>query len=109
TKEELLKYGVIRGGDPKAVGRQTVEKAIAARVEGDAFWENFKRFLVFHENAISGPNIMRPPTTFSGQDYQFNEKEEETFKNFWNYAQNQAKAVRAIDPAIQIWLGNGTP
>src|SRR5690606_26422244 len=93
TKEELLKYEVIRGTDPKASGRSTPESALARRIPEDPHWDIFKRFLIFHENAVSGAHIMRPPTAFSGQEYKFNEKEQTTFDNYWKHAEEQSKTV----------------
>jgi hypothetical protein len=100
--EERRRYGVLAGNEPKGADR------LAQMLEKDPLQP--QNVLIFHENAISGQHIMRPPDVFTGgTPYQFNEKEHKKFQDMWQEAVTSAKEIRQRFPKAKIAFGNGTP
>ena len=102
TAEERAKYGVLSGHEPRN------SDLLAKALEKDATQP--KSVLIFHENAISGPHIMRTPDVFTGRaPYKLDEKEQAKFDAMWKEATDTAKAARAKVPDAKLAFGNGNP
>ena len=102
TAEERKRYGVLSGTESR--NADTLAKAL----EKDATQP--KSILIFHENAISGPHIVRTPDVFTGRaPYQLDEKEQAKFDAMWKEATETAQAARAQFPEAKLAFGNGNP
>jgi hypothetical protein len=102
TADERKQYGVLSGTEPHNV--DTLAKAL----EKDPTQP--KSILIFHENAISGPHIIRTPDVFTGRaPYQLDEKEQAKFDAMWKEATEAAQAARAKFPDAKLAFGNGNP
>lgn len=98
------KYGLTVGNEPRA---QSSDKAYRDFQEKNP--DSPHVALVFHEDAISGPHIMRVPDLFTDRPpYKLNPTEEKRFQTMWDQAIAGAKAVRAFDPKSHLRFGNGT-
>jgi len=107
TEEARAKYGVLKGNDSKAKKSEDVRKLVAA-YEEDPTRPRPDRLMIFHEDAISGPHIMRAPTFFTGHDpYEFSEAEQTRFDEMWHGATRACKAIRREFPDSEIYFGNG--
>jgi hypothetical protein len=96
------KHGILAGNEPRSA------EILAKKLADDPLFP--KRVLIFHENAISGPHIMRTPDVFTGRPpYQFDEKERANFDELWELAHTTAKAVRDQFPDAKLMFGNGNP
>jgi len=102
TAEERAKYGVLSGTEPRNAD------LLAKALEKDATQP--KSILIFHENAISGPHIVRTPDVFTGRaPYKLDEKEQAKFDEMWKEATETAKAAREKIPGAKLAFGNGNP
>jgi len=101
------KYGVIPYGDVKGVAERLRREAEALRQSPQGNPPN--RIMIFHESAISRAHITRVPDALTGRTYQFDEKEEQTFRRFWNSAGETAKVIHELYPLSEIYFGNGNP
>jgi hypothetical protein len=102
TAEERKHYGVISGTEPRNAD------LLAKALEKDATQP--KSILIFHENAISGPHIMRTPDVFTGRPpYKLDEKEQAKFDAMLKEATETAQAARAKYPDAKLAFGNGNP
>jgi hypothetical protein len=102
TAEDRMKYGVLSGREPRNA------ELLAKALEKDPTQP--KNLLIFHENAISGPHIMRTPDVFTGRaPYRLDEKEQAKFDAMWKEAIETAKAARAEFPDAKLAFGNGNP
>ena len=68
-----------------------------------------ERFMIFHENGISGAHMTRTPDTFTGKTYEMNDAEKETFNKLWDTADKAFTFVEKNLPDSQVYFGNGTP
>ncbi len=102
TADERAKYGVLSGTEPRNAD------VLAKALEKDPTQP--KSILIFHENAISGPHIIRTPDVFTGRaPYKLDEKEQAKFDEMWKEATETAKAARAKFPDAKLAFGNGNP
>lgn len=102
TAEERKKYGVLNGSEPRN------PDLLAKKLEIDPLTP--KNVLIFHENAISGPHIMRTPDVFTGRaPYKLDEPEQAKFDTMWKEAIDTAKATRERFPDAKLSFGNGNP
>lgn len=102
TPEARLKYGVLPGQEPRSA------EDLAKRLTTDPL--ALKNVLIFHEHAVSGPHIMRPPDVFTGRTpYKLDEKEQARFDTLWKEAHATAKGVREKFPDAKLAFGNGNP
>ena len=102
TAEERKRYGVLSGTEPHSV--DLLAKALAADPSQP------QHILIFHENAVSGPHIMRTPDVFTGRPpYRLDEKEQAKFDAMWKEATETAQAARARFPEARLAFGNGNP
>lgn len=100
TAEARKKYGVLNGAEPRNAD------LLAKKLEEDP--STPKRVLIFHENAISGPHIMRTPDVFTGKPpYRLDDTEKAKFDAMWKEATETAKATRERFPDAKISFGNG--
>lgn len=120
-KEGREKYGVTKGNDPSVHLRAFMDKErnldlktglakldieIAKyKSEGHAP----QRWLIYHEESISGNHVTRTPDLFTGKKYQFSTDEQKKLDNMWKVAEAATKTIRAAFPDIKIYLGNGGP
>jgi hypothetical protein len=108
TSEERAKYGIIKGNDPSLHlrGFDKLDEQIA---NIKASGETPQRWLIYHEDSISGNHVTRTPDLFTGKHYQFSADEQKKFDEMWRVASEATKKIRAAFPHIQIYLGNGSP
>ena len=115
-QESLCKYGLLRGNDPKINSfakdpvnyavKHVREKAAEQKANPDA--PPIKRWMIFHEDAISGQHVMRTPDMFTGRPpYKLNKTEQEKFSTMWQIAEKGAKTIRQEFPDAEIYFGNG--
>lgn len=96
------KYGVLPGSEPRSADDLT------KRLEKDP--KTLTNVLIFHENAVSGPHIMRTPDVFTGRTpYKMDANEQTRFDALWEQALKTAKEVRAQYPKAHLAFGNGNP
>jgi hypothetical protein len=96
------KYGILAGNEPRSA------EILAKKLADDPLHP--KRVLIFHENAISGPHIMRTPNVFTGRPpYQFDDKEQASFDKLWDLAHTTARDTRRQFPDAKLMFGNGNP
>jgi len=104
-------YGLLPGGD-LAVSSAAEIKALQEQIKKDPTTPVPARFLIFHENAVSGPHITRVPDLFTGRaPYKMSADEEKFFKgkDLWGRAAETIPAIRAAFPKSEIYFGNTTP
>lgn len=102
TADERKQYGVLSGTEPRNAD------LLAKALEKDATQP--KSILIFHENAISGPHIMRTPDVFTGRaPYKLDEKEQAKFDAMLKEATETAQEARAKFPDAKLAFGNGNP
>ncbi len=100
--EKRRQYGVLAGNEPRS------PELLAKKLAADPLHP--RRVLIFHENAISGPHIMRTPDVFTGRPaYQFDAKEKEKFDQLWKQAHEVARETRKTFPDAKLMFGNGNP
>lgn len=121
SKEERGKYGIIRGNDPSLHLRTYTDKdgnldlktGLAkldeeiAKYKADGYVP--QRWLIYHEDSISGNHVTRTPDLFTGKNYQLNADEQKKFDIMWKVAEAATLKIRAAFPHIKIYLGNGSP
>jgi hypothetical protein len=102
SADERQKYGVLAGNEPRNAD------VLAKALEKDPLTP--QRILIFHENAISGPHIVRTPDVFTGRaPYQLDAQEQAKFEAMWKEATETATAARQRFPDAKLALGNGNP
>jgi hypothetical protein len=120
-KKEREKYGIIRGNDPSLHLRTYIDKdgnldlraGLAkldeeiAKYKADGYVP--QRWLIYHEDSISGNHVTRTPDLFTGKHYQLNADEQKKFDIMWKVAEAATLKIRAAFPHIKIYLGNGSP
>lgn len=106
--EENAKYGVIPGTDPSStnLGRDEVAESTKYYQEHPDLPKP-KRWMIFHETAISGAHVTRTPEVFTGRAYKMDEAEEKRFKELWDLAAKQSTTAQRAFPGIEIYFGNG--
>lgn len=121
TKEERNKYGIIKGNDPSLHLRTYLDKdgnldlkAGLAKLDDEiakykAEGYTPQRWLIYHEDSISGNHVTRTPDLFTGKQYQLNADEQKKFDIMWKVAEAATQKIRAAFPQIKIYLGNGSP
>lgn len=114
SNEIRRKYGVLQGQDlainsrTKDVAKKVSEAKAKQNASPDA--EPIKRWMIFHEDAISGDHVTRVPDMFTGKPpCKLNEAEQKKFEEMWKLAENGAKAIRKEFPDAEIYFGNGNP
>ncbi len=101
------RYGVLKGNDLKAKDASDVRE-IARRCAEDPSFPVPERIMIFHEDAISGPHIMRTPTMFTAREpYEFDATEQERFDALWEGAMGACREIRMRFPDAEIYFGNG--
>jgi hypothetical protein len=108
TPEERRRYGVLKGNDPNFHLRD-VDKIDEIIAREKASGETPRRWLIFHEDAISAAHITRTPDLFTGNHYKLNAEEEKTFQKMWDGALEATRKIRAAFPGVQIYFANGGP
>ena len=69
---------------------------------------NDERGLIFHEDSISGPHVMRVPDLFHDRPpYELDEKEKQRFEQMWADAVKKGERIRQEYPGRLISFGNG--
>jgi len=120
-QEERNKYGIIKGNDPSLHLRTYLDKegnldlkTGLAKLDDEI--EKYKaegyvpqRWLIYHEDSISGNHVTRTPDLFTGKHYQLNADEQKKFDIMWKVAEAATRKIRAAFPHIKIYLGNGSP
>lgn len=102
SAEARKKYGILPGSEPRSAAD------LAKRLAADPLTP--QNVLIFHENAISGPHIMRVPDVFTGRTpYQLDANEKARFDKLWEEAHKTAKEVREQFPQAKLAFGNGNP
>jgi hypothetical protein len=106
--EERAKYGILKGNDPSLHLRDfaKLDEQIA-RIKASG--ETPARWLIYHEDSISGNHVTRTPDLFTGKRYQFSADEQKKFDEMWRVALEATKKIRAAFPHTKIYLGNGSP
>jgi hypothetical protein len=67
------------------------------------------RWLIYHEDSISGNHVTRTPDLFTGKHYQLSADEQQKFDMMWKVAEAATRKIRAAFPHTKIYLGNGSP
>lgn len=67
------------------------------------------RFMIFHENAISGSHLTRTPDLFTGKTYKLSKSEQDSFDKLWGTADKAYEFARKHFPKSEVYFGNGTP
>ncbi len=107
TEEERRRFGVLKGNDPCVKNAAQVEK-LAQQCAADPALPRPERFLIYHEDCISGPHVTRTADVFTGRaPYRFDEQEARRFQELWDGAVGACAAVRKHFPQSTIYLGNG--
>ena len=97
TAEERKRYGVISGTEPRN------PDLLAKALEKDPTQP--KSILIFHENAISGPHIMRTPDVFTGRvPYKLDEKEQAKARESFQKLYEQRSEFMKEDRTGFVWL-----
>ncbi len=109
TPEERKRYGIIKGNDPKVNARTDLSKLDDQIAAIKATGETPQRWLLFHEDAISGDHITRTPDLFTGRKYEMNAEEKAKFDKMVDIIRETVPKVRKAFPGIQFDLGNGNP
>lgn len=109
TPEERRRYGIIKGNDPKVNARSDLSKLDEQIAAIKKTGETPQRWMLFHEDAISGNHITRTPDLFTGRRYELNAEEKAKFEQMVNIIRETVPKVRKAFPGIQIDLGNGNP
>jgi hypothetical protein len=112
SKTEREKYGIIKGNDPSMhfMDFDKLDKTLDAQIAKlKADGETPARWLIYHEDGISGNHVTRTPDLFTGKHYQLNADEQQKFDAMWKQAEAATKKIRAAFPHIQIYLGDGGP
>ena len=105
TDADRARYGIVDGRDARVNPRRNgLDAAIAETKAGEPAPP---RFLMFHENVISGRHILRAPDVFTGKTYVMNEEEKKQFAEMWDFARDNAQIVRKEFPGSEIYFGNG--
>jgi len=105
---ERERYGVLKGNDPTvnyhnfAKLDEQIQKVKESGVVPD-------RWLLFHEDAISGNHVTRTPDILTGKKYELNEEEKKKFARMVQIVEETVPKVRAAFPNIKFDLGNGVP
>ena len=106
SEEARRPYGVLVGNEPKAKDAAAVADLAKKVAEGAA--ASPPRWLIFHEDAISGAHITRTPDLFTGRaPYKLDEKESKRFQEMWDGALASCRAIRERFPKAEIYFGNG--
>jgi hypothetical protein len=108
-EEVRQKYGILQGQDPTMFGAtsgQRLDNTIAGLKKGGTIPE---RFMVFHEDNISGNQIMRVPSIFTGFEYELSEGEQKKFKSLWDAGVEGTAKMRKEYPGIGVYFGNAVP
>jgi len=69
---------------------------------------NDERGMIFHEDSISGPHMMRVPDLFHDwPPYELDEEEKQRFKEMWDSAVKKSGKIRQQHTGLPITFGNG--
>lgn len=109
TPQERARYGILKGNDPKVNSRTDLTKLDEQIAAIKATGEIPTRWLLFHEDVISGDHITRTPDIFTGNKYQLSEAEQKKLAEMINIIKVTVPKVRAAFPGIRFYLGNGGP
>jgi hypothetical protein len=103
------KYGLLTWGDQPHFAKIADLKALQDSLKATPDVPPPARFLIFHENGVSGMHITRTPDLFTGKKYQMSADEKKSFKTLWDQAAANIPAIRAAFPKAEIYFGNTTP
>jgi hypothetical protein len=109
TKAERERYGVLRGNDPAFNSGTDLAKIDDIIAEVKKSGEIPTRWMLFHEDIISGDHVTRTPDLFSGKPYRLNADEQKKLDAMVKMVLVAAPKLRKAFPGIQIHLGNGMP
>lgn len=109
SPEERAHYGIVKGSDPKVNSRTDLAKLDDQIAAIKASGETPTRWLLFHEDVISGNHTTRTPDLFTGKKYQLSEEEQSKLDAMVNIIKVTVPKVRAAFPGIRMYLGNGAP
>lgn len=108
TPAERERYGILKGNDPTvnyhnfAKIDEQIQKVKESGVVPD-------RWLLFHEDVISGNHVTRTPDILTGKKYELNDEEKKKFARMVQIVEETVPKVRAAFPNIKFDLGNGMP
>jgi hypothetical protein len=104
------KYGILTWGDePHLRDVAAGIKAIHERKKDDPDVLPPARFLIFHENGISGTHTTRTPDLFTGKKYKMTAEEEKTFKSLREQGAASIAGIRKAFPGAEMYFGNTVP
>jgi hypothetical protein len=109
SQADRERYGVLKGSDYTTHTEANLETLDADIAKIKASGEIPARWMLFHEDVISGNHVTRTPSTFSGKPYTFNAEEQKKFDSMVNIIRQAVPKIRKAFPGIQIHLGNGVP
>lgn len=109
TPEERQRYGILKGNDPKVNSRTDLTKLDEQIAKVKESGETPRRWMLFHEDAISGNHVTRTPDIFTGRRYELDETEKAKFDEMVKIVRETVPKVRKAFPGIEIDLGNGNP
>lgn len=109
TAEERARYGIIKGSDPAFHSNITMEKLDQQIAKLKEAGETPERWLLFHEDSVSGDHVTRTPDLFTGKKYKMNEAEQKKFDEMVETIRQSVPKIRAAFPNIQFSLSNGGP
>lgn len=107
SEEARRTYGVLVGNDPAVSDPKQVEEAVKQRKDKPELPAP-PRYMIFHENCISGPHITRTPDLFTGRPpYKMEESEQKQFDTMFTNAEACCRLIRKEFPKTEIYFGNG--
>jgi hypothetical protein len=109
SPQDRARYGIVKGNDPKVNARTDLSKLDEQIAAVKASGEIPTRWLLFHEDAISGNHITRTPDLFTGKKYELSAEEQKKLDEMINIIRVTVPKVRAAFPGIKFYLGNGAP
>ncbi len=100
-------HGLVSYRDVKLTPK-SVEKLIQRKAQEPDFVPP-ARGLIFHENSVSGPHVLRSPDLFTGKQYDLTENDRERFEKLWTEAMQTFALMEEHFPETEIYFGNGMP
>src|SRR5690606_22044964 len=108
-KAERDQYGILKGNDPTVNGRTDLSKLDEQIAKIKESGETPQRWLLFHEDAISGNHVTRTPDFLTGNTYKLSDEEQKKFDSMVNIGLQSVPKIRKAFPNIKFYLGNGVP
>jgi hypothetical protein len=106
---ERRRYGVLKGNDPTVNARTDLSRLDEQIAKIKESGEVPQRWLLFHEDVISGNHVTRTPDLFTGKTYKLNAEEQAKFDLMTNIVLQSVPKIRKAFPNIKFYLGNGAP